>query len=112
MNHDNTYNQTEGRNQPMQLDLLKVSLRSTSTHTSKVGGQSRKGLYYDCVYSYKDRVSNIYSPESYSHVLIRLFPQKGNLDSNFLFLIEPDTSSSSCLVPTPFRSTNFVTPLV
>jgi len=30
------------------------------------------------------------------HVLIRL-SQKGNPDSNFLFIIEPDTSSSSCL---------------
>jgi len=48
----------------MQLDLLKVSSRSTSTSTPKVGGWSRKGLYYDCVYFYKDRVPNIYSPES------------------------------------------------
>ena len=64
MNHDNTYKQTEGRNQPMQLDLLKVSSRSTSTPTPKVGGQSQKGLYYDCVYFYKDRVPNIYSLRS------------------------------------------------
>jgi len=64
MNHDNTYKQTEGRIQPMQVDVLKVSLRSTSTPTSKVGGRCRKGLYFDCVYSYKDRVPNIYSPES------------------------------------------------
>jgi len=64
MNHDNTYKQAEGRIQPMQLDLLKVSSRSNSTPTPKVGGRSRKGLYYDCVYSYKDQVPNIYSPES------------------------------------------------
>ena len=35
MNHDNTYKEIEGRNQPMQLDLLKVSSRSTSTPTAK-----------------------------------------------------------------------------
>ena len=64
MNHDNTYKQTEGRIQPMQLDLLKVSSRSTSTPTPKVGGRSQKGLYYDCVYFYKDRVPNIYSLRS------------------------------------------------
>jgi hypothetical protein len=64
MNYDNTYKQTEGRIQPMQLDLLKVLSRSTITPTSKVGGQSRKGLYYDCVYSYKDQVPNIYSWET------------------------------------------------
>jgi hypothetical protein len=87
------YKQTEGRNQPMQLDLLKVSSRSTSTPTPKVGGRSQKGLYFDCVYSYKDRV-------------LRLFTQKGNLDSNFSFLIEPDTSPLSCLIPTPSWSTN------
>jgi len=63
MNHDNTYKQTEGRIQPMQLDLLKVSLISTSTPTPKVGGRSRKGLYYGCVYLYKDRVPNIFSLE-------------------------------------------------
>jgi len=66
MNHDNTYKQTEGRIQPMQLDLLKVSSRSTSTPTPtpKIAARSRKGLYYDCVYLYKDRVPNIYSLES------------------------------------------------
>jgi len=64
MNHDNTYKQNKGRIQPMQLDLLKVSSRSTSTPIPKVGGRSQKGLYYDCVYSYKDRVPNICSPES------------------------------------------------
>jgi hypothetical protein len=64
MNHDNTYKQTEGQIQPMHLDLLKVSSRSTSTPTPKVDGRSRKGLYYDCVYFYKDWVPNIYSSES------------------------------------------------
>jgi len=64
MNHDTTYKQTEGRIQPMQLDLLKVSSRSTSTPTPKVGGRNQKGLYYHYVYFYKDRVCNIYSPES------------------------------------------------
>jgi len=64
MYYDNTYKQTEGRIQPMQLDLLKVSLRYTSTPTPKVGGRSQKGLYYDCVYSCRDRVPNIYSLES------------------------------------------------
>ena len=48
----------------MQLDLLKISSRSTSTPTPKVGGRSGKGLSDDCVYSYKDQVSNIYSLES------------------------------------------------
>ena len=64
MNHDNTYKQTEGQIQPMQLDLLKVSSRSSFTPTPKVGGRSQKGLYSDCVYFYKDRLPNIYSPES------------------------------------------------
>ena len=63
MNHDNSYKQTKGQIQPMQLNLLKVSSRSTSTPT-KVGVWSRKGLYYDCVYFYKDQVPNIYSLES------------------------------------------------
>ena len=43
MNHDNTYKQTEGRNQLMQLDLSNVLSRSTLTPTPKVGGRSRKG---------------------------------------------------------------------
>ena len=43
MNHDNTYKQNEGRNQRMQLDLSKVSSRSTITPTPKVCGLSKKG---------------------------------------------------------------------
>ena len=49
MNRDNTYKQTEGPNQPMQLDLSKVLSRPTLTPTPKVCGQSRKGFLLDCV---------------------------------------------------------------
>jgi len=87
INHDNTYKQTEGRNQPMQLDLSKVLSRSTLTPTPKVGGRSRKGFVcWLCIF--KDWVSNIYSPTT---------SKKGNLDSNFLFATKPDTSS--CILP-------------
>jgi len=59
MNHENTYKQTEGRKQPMQLDLLKVSSRYTITPTPKVGDQSRKGfVLWLFIFSYKDRVPN------------------------------------------------------
>jgi len=44
INRDNTYKQTEGQNQPIQLDLSKVLSRSTITPTPKVGGQSQKGF--------------------------------------------------------------------
>jgi hypothetical protein len=50
VNHDNTYKQTEGRNQLMQLDLSKVLSRSTLTSTPKVGGWNRKSFVFDCVY--------------------------------------------------------------
>jgi len=33
----------------MQLNLSKVSSRSIITPTPKIGGWSRKGLYFDCV---------------------------------------------------------------
>jgi len=64
MNHDNTHKQTEGRNQLMQLDLLKVLSRYTLTPTPKIDGRSQKGFVLNCIYSYKDRVSDIYNPKT------------------------------------------------
>jgi len=48
----------------MQLDLSKVVLRSTLSPTPKVEGRSRKDFVLDCVYSYKDWVSDIYNPRT------------------------------------------------
>jgi hypothetical protein len=42
---DNTYKQTDDQNQSMQLDLLKVLPTSTFTRTPKVRGWRQKGLY-------------------------------------------------------------------
>ena len=57
MNHDNTHKQTDGQNQPMQLDLSKILLRSTLTPTPKVGGRSWKVfVFFGWLYHYKDQV--------------------------------------------------------
>ena len=69
MNSDNTCKQTDGQNQPMQLDLLKVLSRSTLTPTPKVCGRSRKGLYWIMDYFYNDRAFGIYNVEICSYVL-------------------------------------------
>jgi len=55
-----TYKQTEGRCSSIhwrsRQDLLLLLLL-------RLVAEAEKGLYYDCVYSYKDRVPNIYSLE-------------------------------------------------
>jgi len=60
----------------MHLDLLKVSLRSTITPTLRLVAKAGKGLYYDCVYSYNDRVSNIYSPRNLVSCPDMTYPKK------------------------------------
>jgi len=64
MNRDNTYKQTEGQNQPMQLDLSKVLSRSTLTPTLGLVAGAEKVLYWISVYFYKEWVSDIYSPKT------------------------------------------------
>ena len=54
MNNDKTYKQTKDRNQPMQLDSLKVTSKSTITPTHKVGGRSQKGfVLWLCIFLQK-----------------------------------------------------------
>ena len=64
MNCNNTYKQIEGRNQPMQLDLLKFLSRSTSTPTPKFVAGAKKVLYWIVDVLYNDRAFGIHNLET------------------------------------------------
>jgi hypothetical protein len=64
MNRDNTYEQTEGQNQPMQLDLLKVLSRSTLLLLLRFVAGAEKVLYLIELSSYNNQVFGIYNPKT------------------------------------------------